>query len=159
MVTPEMELGLAPGGLIKQCILHDKNPASIWARESTICFNVQIVNSEVFRQITGIEPPATPITAKTYASHGLPFFKIYGEESTIKGDFGDMKSVKALDKAKAKSKDAGGKGSNKKLKRSEDDELPLKNPIIVLNPDGVKREFRPVSELEKELSSMNAVQF
>lgn len=36
---------------------------------------------------------------------------------------------------------------------------PYKNPIILLNPNGMKMDFRPVSELEKELSSMNAVQF
>lgn len=143
--------------MIKQCILEDKNSPSIWAREHTICFNVQILNSEVFRQVTGKEPPTTPITAKTYANHGLPFFKIYAEESNIKGDFEGIKSIKAIDKAKAKV--PAGEAADGKRKRDEHDEPSLMNPIVLLNPDGAKMGFRPVSELEDELSNMNAVQF
>ncbi len=153
----DWELSIAPGGLIKQCILEDKNPPSIWAREHTICFNVQILNSEAFRQVTGNEPPPTPVTAQTYASHGLPFFKIYDEDSSINGDFRGIKSVKAIDKAKAKT--TAGQAADGEGKRDEHDEPSLVNPVVLLNPDGNKRAFRPVSELKKELSSMNAVQF
>ena len=96
----DVALGVAPGGLIKQCILEDTNAATIWERDRTACFNVQILNSDMFQQITGKPPPSTPISAKTYRNHGLPFFKIYGEKSTIKGDFDDIKSVKQLDKIK-----------------------------------------------------------
>ncbi len=96
----ELAMGLAPGGLIKQCIIKDNHPSTIWERDQTICFNVQILNSDTFQQATGVAPPPTPISAKTYAAHGLPFFKIYGETSTIKGDFPGVKSVKALDRIK-----------------------------------------------------------
>ena len=101
--TPvEREPGIVPGGLIKQCIMEDKSPASVWEREHAICFNVQFLNSGAFRQVTGIDPPETPISAATYASQGLPLLKIYNETSTVKGDFDDVASVKALDKAKAR---------------------------------------------------------
>lgn len=93
-------LGVAPGGLIKQCILEDTNPATIWERDYAICFNVQILNSAMFQQVTGRAPPPTPISAKTYADEGLPFYKIYGETSAIKGDFDGIKSVKEIDKTK-----------------------------------------------------------
>jgi len=120
------------------------------------------------------------VCAKTYAAHGFPFFKIYKEESTIKGDFEGIKSVKELDKAKFQGSkgNAAGKDSlmtdddeNTSSSDSETDaedegeemsaypEPPLKNPTILLNPDGAAMEFRPVSELEEELLSMNAVQF
>lgn len=135
--------------MIKQCILRDTNSASIWERERTICFNVQVLNSEAFRQVTGIDPPETPISAALYASQGLPFYKIYNETSDIKGNFPDIESVKSLDKAKA----------GDERRRQEQDEPSYKNPIVLLNPNGVSMKFRPVSELEKELSSMNAVQF
>ena len=107
-------LGVAPGGLIKQCILEDTNPATIWERDRAICFNVQILNSTTFQQVTGKAPPSTPITAKTYADQGLPFYKIYGENSTIKGDFNDIKSIKELDKVK---------NDNGKRENEEDDAL------------------------------------
>ena len=152
-----MELGVAPGGLIKQCILEDKYPASIWERHRTICFNVQILNSDIFRTVTGKDPPETPVSAEAYAACGLPFFKIYNEVSAVKGDFKGIKSVKEIDKAK-------NPGSGKSMKSDSEKEAtypqpPLKNPVILLNPDAVKMEFRPVSELERELASMNAVQF
>ena len=148
-----MELGVAAGGLIKQWILPDTNPASIWQRDRTVCFNVQILNSAAFHQITGTNPPESPISAATYASEGLPFFAIYNETSDIKGDFGAVKSVKALDKDKAKD------GKKYGRDRNDDDELTYKNPIVVLNPEGTQIGFRPVSELEEALSNMNAVRF
>ena len=124
-----MAMGVAPGGLIKQCILDDTNPAEIWERDRTICFNVQILNSDMFQQVTGKAPPSTPISAKTYADQGLPFYKIYGETSSIKGDFNGVKSVKELDKLKNKNGKRENEGdgaleSNKKAKdlSDEDDE-------------------------------------
>lgn len=113
---------------------------------------MQILNSEVFRQVTGVEPPETPITAKTYAEHGLPFYKLYNETSAVKGDFKGVKSVKAIDKAKAKA-------SNGKRKHAEHDEPSLNNPVVLLNPDGARKKFCPVSELKEELLRMNGVQF
>ena len=147
---------MAPGGLVKQCILEDKSPASVWDREQTICFNVQILNSALFREVTGMTPLATPISAATYAAYGLPFFKIYNEISTIKGEFQGVKSINEIEHAKAHDS----KGDPKKGQDGTTYlEPPYKNPIILLNPDGIQKKFRPVSELEKELLSMNAVQF
>lgn len=97
MVLPKMDTMV--GGLIKQCILEDDNCVSSWDRERTITFNVQIVNSEVFRQVTRMDPPETPVDAKAYASLGLPFHEIYIEQSSVKGEFGDIQSVKQLDKS------------------------------------------------------------
>ncbi|KAL8641273.1 MAG: hypothetical protein Q9228_001892 [Teloschistes exilis] len=91
---PEFELGVAAGGLIKQCIINDTYKADTWDRDSTIRFNVQILNSSVFRQVTGMDPPEIPALAATYASEGLPFFDIYNETSDIQGNFEDVKSVK-----------------------------------------------------------------
>ena len=167
-------MGVAPGGLIKQCIIEDTHPASIWDRDRSVCFNVQILNSEMFQQVTGKAPPSTPISAKTYADQSLPFYKIYGETSTVKGDFDGIKSVKELEKVKTKNgkrENEGdeGFGPNKKAKdfsdeddssinKDDDDkeeEQPFQNPIILLNPDGsAMSKFTPVSELMEQLSCM-----
>lgn len=135
----------------------------------------------MFQQVTGKAPPSTPVSAKTYADEGLPFYKIYGETSTIKGDFNSIKSVKGLDKIKnenEKRENVGEDGfeSNKKAKDCTDgededdsddverdnhpidedgDEQPLQNPIVLLNPNGsAMGMFTPVSELMEELSRM-----
>jgi hypothetical protein len=45
-----------------------------------------------------MEPPESPITARTYAQHGLPYYVIYNEKpSGIKGDFSGVKSVAEKD--------------------------------------------------------------
>ena len=81
----------------------------------------------MFQQVTGKAPPSTPISAKTYADQGLPFYKIYGETSSIKGDFNGIKSVKELDKIKNENGKRENEGddaleSNKKLKDISDEE-------------------------------------
>ena len=148
---PGAELGIAPGGLIKQCIIEDNYPPSTWEPDRSISFNVQILNSELFHQLTGFAPPDTPITAETYAEQGLPFYKFYEEEhSTIKGDFAGISSVKAVDKAKAKS----GQQDN----RRDEDEPSYANPLILLDKNA-SIHFRPVKEMKDELRGARHAQF
>lgn len=149
------ELGIAPGGLIKQCILEDPYPESTWDIDRAISFNVQILNSQLFQQITGIAPPDTPISAQTYASHGLPFFDIYNETSMVEGDFGDIKSVAAMDIEKSPIE----RESDSLDEHDEDDEPTIENPVTLLNPDGTQHRFKPVSVLKAELKRLNYAQF
>jgi len=67
--------------------------------------------------------------------------------------FEDVKLVKAIDQGKVKVRKKQAYGI------VDEDEPTYNNPIVVLNSKGVKVGFRPVSELESELSSMNAVRF
>lgn len=48
-----------------------------WGRD--YCFNVQILNSAVYRSVTGTTPQIIPITVEQYRKHGYPFFEIYDE--------------------------------------------------------------------------------
>ena len=146
--APSREIGIAAGGLVKQCILPDPYPASDWDVPRSISFNVQVLNSEHFRQVTGFDPPNTPVTAATYASKGLPFFDIYNEKSNIKGDFKAVKSVMAIDKAKAQ-----GAGHD------FEEEASVGNPIISLNPDGSHLSFTPFSIMKEQLKGHNHAQF
>ena len=45
--------------------------------------------------MSGLEPPSTPISAKLYAEHGLPWFDLYDEKK------GDVKAAKELEKVKS----------------------------------------------------------
>jgi hypothetical protein len=61
---------------------------------------VHLVNSFMYRQITGREAPPTPIDAATYSPHGYPWFDLYGEHlSDLDGSeiLQDVKSVKVMD--------------------------------------------------------------
>lgn len=97
------EMGLAAGGKMKQSIYPDSYGVDTWDEENFGRVYVHIVNSMMYREITGMEPPPTPVTAKMYTEYGLPWFDLYDEE---KGDvpsskkLSKVKSVKEMDKEK-----------------------------------------------------------
>ena len=93
----EPEIAIAAGGLIKQYLQKDNYPPSIWKSESTVCFNVRILNAALFKRVTGFDPPRCPINAATYKVYGFPYFDVPGEESAIKGNFDSVKTMQALD--------------------------------------------------------------
>jgi hypothetical protein len=74
------EMGLAAGGRMKQKIYPDPHGIDTWDPENYGRTYVHIVNSLMYRELTGEEPPPTPVTAKTYAQHGLPWFDLYDDK-------------------------------------------------------------------------------
>jgi hypothetical protein len=73
------EMGLAPGGMMKQDISRDPYTFSDWGREtSSQCF-VHIANSLVWRAVTGQNPPTVPPTSKEYQHLGIPWFDYYDD--------------------------------------------------------------------------------
>ena len=66
------EMGLAPGGLMRQKIYRDKYGFETWVRSArSRCF-VHIFNSEQYLQASGAAPPSMPPTAKDYTDAGCP---------------------------------------------------------------------------------------
>jgi hypothetical protein len=97
------EMGLAAGGRMRQEIYPDEYGVDTWDPENYGRVYVHIVNSMMFREITGMEPPPTPVSARMYTEHGFPWFELYDEG---KGDvdpsktLAGVKSVKQMDKKK-----------------------------------------------------------
>ena len=94
------EMGLSAGGKMKQKIYPDSHGIDTWDAENCGRVYVHIVNSMAFREITGKEPPPTPISAKTYEHYQLPWFDLYDDHmgdveapDALKG----VKSVKEID--------------------------------------------------------------
>ncbi len=73
------ELGLAPGGRMRQEIFDDPHRFDVWEPETSARCFVHLANSLVWRHITGHEPPTVPPTAKEYSTAGLPWFEYYAE--------------------------------------------------------------------------------
>jgi hypothetical protein len=97
------EMGLAAGGKMKQKIYPDQYGVSTWDEENFGRVYVHIVNSMMYREITGMEPPLTPITAKMYAQYSLPWFDVYDENKKDIASpdiLSQVKSVKDLDQQK-----------------------------------------------------------
>jgi len=98
-----MEMGLAPGGQMRQEIYEDPFDISDWDMDhSSRCF-IHITNSLVWRSITGEEPPRTPPTAREYTEAGFPWFDYYADgEAAVSGSsvLGGLKSVATLGQEK-----------------------------------------------------------
>lgn len=77
--APRKAMGLAAGGRMEQKIYPDPHGIDTWDQTQSARVFVHIVSSETWREITGEEAPATPVTAKTYAQHGYPWFALYDE--------------------------------------------------------------------------------
>ena len=61
---------------------------------------IHIVNSTHFFELTGNQPPATPVDSKSYTENGLPWFDIYDEfkEDVAPSDhFTGVKTVAEID--------------------------------------------------------------
>jgi hypothetical protein len=77
------EMGLAPGGRIRQVIKKDPYGIDDWDTSvHSRCF-VHLLNSEDYGRVTGREPPPTPVTAQAYADAGVPWFDWYGEGKDV----------------------------------------------------------------------------
>ncbi len=82
----DMDMGLAPGGLMRQQIYDDPHGIEAWDLEhASRCF-VHLANSLAYRAITGQAPPTRAPTAEQYTRAGLPWFEYYDAETkTLRG--------------------------------------------------------------------------
>jgi hypothetical protein len=97
-------MGLAAGGRMKQKIYPDPHGLETWDTSARARVFVHIVNSELWQEITGEAPPPSPVTARAYASAGLPWFSLYDEGAATldpTDTLASVKSVKELDAQKS----------------------------------------------------------
>ena len=88
--SPDTEMGLAPGGLMRQEIYEDEHGIDAWdTSNGSRCF-VHIVNSVQLLHLTGCQPPSEPPTAQNYTNAGLPWYDYYG------GDLKALQGAKEL---------------------------------------------------------------
>jgi hypothetical protein len=97
------EMGLAPGGRMRQEIYNDPYDLADWdIAAASRCF-VHIVNSCDWCRITERPPPTTPPTARQYAAARLPWFdysNATGKAVAGSAALAGLKSVAEMGKAK-----------------------------------------------------------
>jgi len=71
------EMGIASGGKMKQKIYHDRFGYDNWDETNFGRIYVHIVNSAMYYQITGLPPPKSQITSKTYSDFGHKWYDIW----------------------------------------------------------------------------------
>jgi len=98
------EMGLGAGGRMEQQIYPDPYGAQTWDTHRFGRVYVHIVNSQLYEDITGRRPPASPISAQTYTEHGYPWFDLYDEHlGDVQGSdiLAGVKSVSEIDSEKS----------------------------------------------------------
>ncbi len=97
------DLGLAPGGRMRQTIYDDPHDFEDWETDHrSRCF-VHLTNALVWRAITGSNPPTTPPTAEEYTRAGMPWFEYYAADlDALKGSgvLARLKSVVEMGRKK-----------------------------------------------------------
>lgn len=88
------QMGLGAGGQMRQKIYPDPYGIDAWDVNNFGHIFVHIINSEQYRDLTALEPPPTPISAKIYTEFGLPWFDLYDEAKS------DIKASKKLTKVR-----------------------------------------------------------
>jgi len=100
LASPAM--GLAPGGRMHQEIYEDENMLSDWdQRKGERCF-IAILNSEDWQAVTGEQAPSKAVSAKDYATAGLPWFDYYSDRQAVPGSGALAKLYGLRDMSKAK---------------------------------------------------------
>ncbi|MFO1515093.1 MAG: hypothetical protein U1F83_19675, partial [Verrucomicrobiota bacterium] len=101
-----VDMGLAPGGRMRQEIYKDLFSIHDWDTEhSSRCF-IHLVNSAMWHAITGQRPPTRPPTARQYTTAGYPWFDYYDAEAkALEGSstLAKLKSVLKLGREKRES--------------------------------------------------------
>jgi hypothetical protein len=101
-VTRGASMGLAAGGRMKQKVYPDPHGVDAWdTSESTRVF-VHLVNSELWREITGESAPPTPVSAASYTQAGLPWFELYDEHAATIDPTSTLAAVKSVDEIEAR---------------------------------------------------------
>ena len=117
------EMGLGAGGKMRQKIYPDPYGVNTWSRKNFARVYVHIVNSMMYREITGKEPPQTPVTARLYTEHGFPWFDLYDEK---KGDVDASEVLAGVKPIKEKDEEEG-------FSPQQDD-----SPVVVLGEQVIK---------------------
>ncbi len=92
-----VEMGLGAGGRMRQKIYPDPHGWETWDERNASRIFIHIANSLTFREITDMEPPPTPISARLYTQYGLPWFDLYDEGS---GDVEASEELAGVDSIK-----------------------------------------------------------
>lgn len=93
---PMADMGLAPGGRMRQEIFDDEHHFADWEfAHRARCF-VHIANSLVWRAITGEDAPGVPPTAVEYTRAGLPWFDDYAEDRAALAGGDRLKQLRSV---------------------------------------------------------------
>jgi len=81
-MRPTATMGLGAGGRISQKIYPDPHGIEVWDQSRDVRCAIHIVNSLEYLEITGEDPPPTPINPRAYTERGYPWFDFWEEHKS-----------------------------------------------------------------------------
>ena len=96
-ISKDAQIGLAPGGLMRQSIEEDDYGIDAWDQENgSRCF-IHLLNSDEYKIITGNKPPHQAPSSQDYTDAGMPWFEYYSDKKSLPGSdvLGKLTSVAA----------------------------------------------------------------
>jgi hypothetical protein len=96
MTAKSVEMGLGEGGEITQKIYESEYDVDVWDQSEPEKVFVHIVNSTMYREITGEEPPPCPITRKEYERAGYVWYELYDEGASPVSGSGTLSNAKTI---------------------------------------------------------------
>lgn len=79
--SDDSSMGIAAGGSIEQIIIADSYGVATWDENRRRALTIHLVNSLSYKEITGNDPPSSPITKDQYEYRGIPWFSHYDEKT------------------------------------------------------------------------------
>lgn len=105
-MAAEADMGLAPGGRMRQEIYDDPFDFEDWETGATSRCFVHLCNSLVWQALTGSPPPHPAPTARRYTQAGLPWFEYYDENQTAVEGAKALAQLKSVAELSAEKRDA-----------------------------------------------------
>lgn len=90
------DMGLGKGGEIHQKVYDDPYGLKVWDKKAVAAERIYLVSSYDFRQITGHNPPQTPVNYEMYQRLGYPWFEVWDhhlKDSTGTDKFDNLDTV------------------------------------------------------------------
>ena len=84
-IANNFEMGMAPGGLMRQQTEEDPYGLDVWDQENGLRLFVHLANSELYENVTGNVLPQKPVGVSDYTKAGLPWFEHYTDFPAVTG--------------------------------------------------------------------------
>lgn len=98
-------MSVAVSGCIGQVIHLDNSGPQTWDSSRTTCVDVQLLDCEVFKRVTGLDPPKPPISAMEYRERGYLYHeRSNNETSELNTMFSDVRPVNQIDKERLRTR-------------------------------------------------------
>ena len=104
-MEPQLDMGLAAGGEMRQEIFEDPHAFEAWDQRNTHRCFVTIANAEQWMSITGEEPPMQSISASAYTDAGLPWYDYYGADKAVIEGAIKLSKIKSVNELSQKNED------------------------------------------------------